>query len=76
MDPLTGTNPQPRDLIVGLQAKCRGWLVRRAMFNRLERYYRHEDDIIKVQALWRGRQTRQWLASNMTRIRKEMPPLS
>lgn len=47
-----------QELVIKLQAKCRGYLVRKRLFTMLQHYYEKEDRVIKVQAFWRGRQQR------------------
>jgi len=46
------------NLITKLQARIRGFLVRRALFDKLDWWDRHTTQIILIQALWRGKQTR------------------
>jgi len=54
-----------------LQARCRGWLVRSKVFAMLDWYYRHEASLVKVQAVWRGRQVRRRLAKLLQERRTE-----
>merc|ERR1719342_1426806 len=58
-------------LMVKLQARCRGWLVRSKVFAMLDWYYRHEASLVKVQAVWRGRQVRRRLAKLLQERRTE-----
>ena len=57
--------------MVKLQARCRGWLVRSKVFAMLDWYYRHEASLVKVQAVWRGRQVRRRLAKLLQERRTE-----
>ena len=57
-------------LMVKLQARCRGWLVRSKVFAMLEWYYKHETALVKVQAMWRGRQVRKRLAEQFQLLRE------
>ena len=48
--------------ITNFQAAARGYIERRRLYKMLEPYYKAEAEIIKVQALWRGRKVRKELA--------------
>ena len=57
------------------QARARGYLVRKALYNRLSWYYSRVNDIVKIQALWRGKRDRRRLVKRLEediRKRKEM----
>ncbi|XP_069669169.1 ras GTPase-activating-like protein IQGAP1 isoform X2 [Periplaneta americana] len=40
--------------LIGLQARCRGYLLRRKFGDRLEFFYQHTSDIVKIQSWWRS----------------------
>ena len=48
--------------IISFQAVARGYIERKRLKKMLEPYYKAEAQIIKVQALWRGRKVREELA--------------
>eukprot|EP00090_Calanus_glacialis_P015045 TRINITY_DN23918_c0_g1_i1.p1 TRINITY_DN23918_c0_g1~~TRINITY_DN23918_c0_g1_i1.p1 ORF type:complete len:1623 (-),score=602.12 TRINITY_DN23918_c0_g1_i1:147-4463(-) len=57
--------------LVFFQARARGALGRIKLFSMLDWYYKREADIIKIQALWRGRRDRQKLSEIVTMKVKE-----
>jgi len=57
--------------LVAFQARARGTLTRSKIFSMLDWYYKREGDIIKVQALWRGRRDRRRLSEIVTMKVKE-----
>lgn len=46
-------------IIVRLQARSRGYLIRQRLFSMLQHYYENESKIIKIQAIWRGKKSRE-----------------
>jgi len=57
------------------QSRVRGYLVRKALYSRLSWYYSRVNDIVKIQALWRGKLDRRRLIKMLEediRKRKEM----
>ena len=57
--------------IINFQARARGYLVRQKLFQMLEWYYKRDKQIIKVQALWRGRRVRRLLSRQLTEARRK-----
>jgi len=59
VDGVSGVNsPKFLKSLVYFQSRSRGALVRRKLYSMLDWYYRRESDIVKIQALWRGRRVR------------------
>ena len=56
--------------ILNFQARARGYLVRRKLFQMLEWYYKREKQIVRVQALWRGKRVRRLLFRQLTEARR------
>ena len=52
--------------LIFFQARARGAMARSKLFSMLDWYYKREKDIIKVQAIWRGRRDRKRLAEIVT----------
>ena len=57
--------------IVRLQARARGFLVRQRLFGMLQHYYENEANIIKIQALWRGRRVRRRYGREITKMKSK-----
>ncbi len=55
-------------VIVGLQARARGFLVRQKLFSMLHHYYEHERSIVMIQSLWRGRRVRKMYANELRQL--------
>ena len=47
--------------VVNFQARARGYVVRKKLFQMLDWYYKRENQVVTVQALWRGRRVRRLL---------------
>ena len=56
--------------VLNFQARARGYVVRKKLFEMLEWYYKRDKQIIKVQALWRGRRVRRLLSRQLTEARR------
>ena len=44
--------------LVNFQANARGYLLRKGLYDKLSWYYSRVDDVIKIQAMWRGKKER------------------
>lgn len=72
-----GYSRQLDNLILKLQARIRGYLVRQGFFAMLDWYDRHTADIVKIQALWRGRTARKRVMQELgERIRRRRSALN
>lgn len=54
-----------QEKFVRFQARIRGYLVRQRFFDMLDWYDRHTGQIIKIQAVWRGRRARRQLMNQL-----------
>ncbi|CAB4062325.1 unnamed protein product [Lepeophtheirus salmonis] len=62
-------------VIVGLQARIRGYIIRQRLLSMLQHYYDNVDSIIKVQAHVRGHQTRKRFKDALAQLRRNRSPV-
>lgn len=68
-------DPRTQGALVFLQSLIRGFLARRRRWVKMSDYYRNQHQIVKVQALWRGRAERQLYERLVTGISVDVPTI-
>jgi Ras GTPase-activating-like protein IQGAP2/3 len=68
-------DPHTQGALVFLQSLIRGFLGRRRFYVRMTHYWQHTNDLVKIQALWRGRTERQLYTRLLTGIDVDVPTI-
>lgn len=68
-------DPHTQGALVFLQSLIRGFLARRRRWIRMSDYFRNQHQIVKVQALWRGRAERKLYERLLTGIEVDVPTI-
>jgi Ras GTPase-activating-like protein IQGAP2/3 len=68
-------DPHTQGALVFLQSLVRGFLARRRFWIRISHYHHRVPDIVKIQAIWRGRTERQMYERLLTGVNVDVPTI-
>ena len=68
-------DPHTQGALVFLQSLVRGFLARRRFWIRISHYHHRVPDVVKIQAIWRGRTERQMYERLLTGVNVDVPTI-